>query len=197
GRRRRGQGTRGRYLERGRNSVGAPAHGLSAAFCGRPGFAGDRRGHRPSRRDRESASVSRAGNGAEADGRKPMNEHLSPEDISRWFAGEGGPELRRHAGECEACSARLDRMESAMAEFRGSVHDWSAAQSAAAPHIAWQARQTTEDDGLSHRRPPVRHLARTWILAAASLLILASGPAWWHYRQQARAAEMARADALP
>jgi hypothetical protein len=120
-----------------------------------------------------------------------MNEHLSPEDISRWFAGERRGEVQRHAGECEACSARLDRMESAMAEFRGSVHDWSAAQSAAAPHIAWQARQTTENDGLSHR-----HLARTWILAAASLLILASGPAWWHYRQQARAAEMARADAL-
>ena len=125
-----------------------------------------------------------------------MNEHLSPEDISRWFAGEHSGELERHAGECEACSARLDRMESAMAEFRGSVHDWSAAQSAVASQIAWQARQTTEDDGLSHRHTPVRHLARTWILAAASVLILASGPAWWHYRQQARAAEMARADAL-
>jgi hypothetical protein len=111
-----------------------------------------------------------------------MNEHLSPEDISRWFAGERSGEVQRHAGECEACSARLDRMQSAMAEFRGSVHDWSAAQSAAAPPIVWAA--------------PVRHLARTWILAAASLLILASGPAWWHYRQQARAAEMARADAL-
>ena len=125
-----------------------------------------------------------------------MNEHLSPEDISRWFAGERSGEVQRHAGECEACSARLDRMESAMAEFRGSVHDWSAAQSAAAPHIAWQARQTTAGDGLSHRRPPVRHLARRWILAAASLLILALGPAYWHTRQQARAAEMARADAL-
>jgi hypothetical protein len=111
-----------------------------------------------------------------------MNEHLSPEDISRWFAGERSPDLQRHAGECEACSARLDRMESAMAEFRGSVHDWSASQTAAATQIVW--------------RPPTRRLVRTWILAAASLLILASGPAWWHFRQQARAAEMARADAL-
>ena len=111
-----------------------------------------------------------------------MNEHLSPEDMSRWFAGERSLELQRHAGECEACSARLDRMENAIAEFRGSVHDWSAAQSLAAPQIVW--------------RPPVRHLVRAWILAATSLLILASGPAWWHYRQQARAAEMARADAL-
>ena len=111
-----------------------------------------------------------------------MNEHLSPEDISRWIAGERTPELQRHAGECEACSARLDLMESAIEEFRGSVHDWSAAQSAPAPHIAWDR--------------PVRHLARTWILAAASLLILASGPVYRHFRQQARAAEMARADAL-
>ena len=111
-----------------------------------------------------------------------MNEHLSPEDISRWFAGERGGELQRHAGECETCSARLDGMESALAEFRGSAHDWSAAQPASAPRIAWQ--------------PPVRRMARRWILAAASLLILASGPAWWHFRQQARATEMARADAL-
>jgi hypothetical protein len=111
-----------------------------------------------------------------------MNQHLSPEDISRWFAGDRDPGLQRHAGECEACSARLDRMESALTEFRGSVHDWSAAQPASTPQIV--------------SRPPVRHMARPWVLAAASLLILASGPAWWHYRQQARAAEMARADAL-
>ena len=111
-----------------------------------------------------------------------MNEHLSPDDISRWFAGERSPKLQRHAGECEECSARLDRMESAIAEFRRSVHDWSAAQLASAPHIAW--------------RPRVHHMARRWILAAASLLILASGPAYWHFRQQARAAEIARANAL-
>jgi len=111
-----------------------------------------------------------------------MNEHLSPEDISRWFAGERGEELKRHAGECEECSARLDAMESAMAEFRGAVHDWSAAQAAPAPRIAWRA--------------PVRHVGRRWILAAASLLILASGPVWWHSRQEARAREIARADAL-
>ena len=111
-----------------------------------------------------------------------MNQHLSPEDISRWLAGERSPDLERHAGECAECSERLGRMESAIAEFRGSVHDWSAAQSLAAPQMVW--------------RPPVRHLVRAWMLAAASLLILASGPAWWHFRQQARAAEMARADAL-
>ena len=112
-----------------------------------------------------------------------MNEHLSPEDISRWFAGERSSELERHAGECEECSARLDHLESALAEFRGSAHDWSAAQSASAPHIAW--------------RTPARHLARRWILAAACLVILVSASTYWqHSQQQARAAEMARADAL-
>ncbi|MGA2197622.1 MAG: hypothetical protein ABSH40_20330 [Bryobacteraceae bacterium] len=112
-----------------------------------------------------------------------MNEHFSPEDISRWFAGERDSELQRHAGECEECSARLDRMESALAEFRGSAHDWSAAQSASAPKIAWG--------------PAARHTAQRWVLAAASLLILVSASAYWERsRQQARAAEMARADAL-
>jgi hypothetical protein len=111
-----------------------------------------------------------------------MNEHLSPEDISRWFAGERNSELERHAGECEECSARLDRMESALAEFRGSAHDWSAAQSASAPQMEW--------------RPPARHSANRYILALASLLVLVSASAYWHSRQQTRAAEMARADAL-
>src|ERR1035437_8166753 len=73
-------------------------------------------------------------------------------------------------------------MESAIAEFRGAVHDWSAAQPASRPHIAW--------------RPPIRRMARRWILAAASLLMLVSVPAYWHSRQQARAAEIARAVAI-
>jgi hypothetical protein len=111
-----------------------------------------------------------------------MNEHLSPEDISRWLAGERSSELERHAGECEECSARLDAMESALAEFRGSVQDWSAAQSASAARIAW--------------RPSVRHRVHRYILAAASLSILVSASAYWHSRQMTRAAEMARANAL-
>jgi hypothetical protein len=112
-----------------------------------------------------------------------MNEHLSPEDISRWLAGERSSELQRHIGECDECSARLDRRESALAEFRGAAHDWSAAQSASAPPIAWL--------------PPARRLAQRWILAAASLVILVSASTYWqHSRQQTRAAEMARADAL-
>jgi hypothetical protein len=111
-----------------------------------------------------------------------MNEHLSPEDISRWFAGERGGGLQRHAGECEECRARLDRMESAVAEFRGWVHDWSAAEPASARDTAW--------------RPPVRNVARRWILAAACLLLLVLGPAYWHSRRQSLAAETARGDAL-
>jgi hypothetical protein len=111
-----------------------------------------------------------------------MNDHLSPEDISRWFAGERSLELQRHAGECDECSARLDRLESTLAGFRSAVHDAGAAQCPPVPSIAWQ--------------PPVRHTRRRWILMAASLLIVASSTAYWHSRQQARAAEIARADAL-
>jgi len=112
-----------------------------------------------------------------------MNEHLSPEDISRWLAGERSSQQARHAGECEECRARLGRRESALAEFRGSAHEWGAAQPASAPPLAWN--------------PPVRHTAQRWLLAAASLFLLVSASAYWqHSRQQIRAAEMARADAL-
>ena len=111
-----------------------------------------------------------------------MTEHFTAEDISRWFAGERPGDLERHAVECAACSARLDGTGRAMAEFRGAVRDWSAAQPASVRNVVW--------------RPSVRHLARRWILAAATVLILAAGPAYWHARRQAQAIEMARADAL-
>ncbi len=111
-----------------------------------------------------------------------MNEHLSPEEISLWFAGGRTAELERHAAGCAECGARLGRMDSALAEFRESARSWSEAQSETARRIVWNR--------------PVSHMARRWVLVAASLVILASGPAYWRTRQQARAAEMAHADAL-
>jgi aryl-alcohol dehydrogenase-like predicted oxidoreductase len=112
-----------------------------------------------------------------------MNTHLSPEDISHWLAGERSSEVERHTGECEQCSARLDDMENRLAEFRRTTHDWSAAHPVAAPRIDW---------GQS-----VRRTAQRWVLAAASLVILISGSAYWeHARQRARVAEMAREDAI-
>ena len=111
-----------------------------------------------------------------------MSRHFSPEEISRWFAGERSAELERHAAGGEECGGRLHRMETTMAEFRGAARARSETQAAPAPRFSWRA--------------PVQHMVRRWVLATATLLILASGPAYWQMRQQTRAAELARADAL-
>jgi periplasmic protein TonB len=51
--------------------------------------------------------------------------HLSSEQISNCLMGAAMPEERRHAGECRACRAELERLETALARFRSSVRQWS------------------------------------------------------------------------
>ena len=66
-----------------------------------------------------------------------MSEHLSPEEISRWMARDCAPEAARHGEECAECRAAIARVESALAAFRGSVDDWSLAQSGGPVARGW------------------------------------------------------------
>jgi len=107
-------------------------------------------------------------------------EHLSAEQISQWTIGERTPQLERHVAECGQCRAELERLETTLAQFRGAVRDWSAADPP-----AW--------------RQSVSHSARfSWprlVVAAAALSILAAVPVYWRAHARERAAEAARADA--
>jgi periplasmic protein TonB len=51
--------------------------------------------------------------------------HLSSEQISNCLIGAATPEETRHAGECRACRAELERLETALARFRSSVRQLS------------------------------------------------------------------------
>ncbi|MBV8846195.1 MAG: energy transducer TonB [Bryobacterales bacterium] len=51
--------------------------------------------------------------------------HLSSDQISQCLIGAGAPEEARHARECEACRAELERLETALQQFRSSVRQWS------------------------------------------------------------------------
>lgn len=42
-----------------------------------------------------------------------------------YVIGEIGTEERRHAGECAACQARIARLTESLAQFRGTVRNWS------------------------------------------------------------------------
>ena len=117
-----------------------------------------------------------------------MNEHLTPEEFSQWFAGGRTAECDRHVAECESCRIGVEEVAATIAALRDSVHEWGRVAVGDGAPIAWQAPF----------RPfrPSRSMTKRWILAAASLLILASGTAYWRYREQARIADMAHADAL-
>ena len=54
-----------------------------------------------------------------------MIQHLSAEQISQWMMGERTPQLERHVAECDECRAELGQLETALAQFRGAVREWS------------------------------------------------------------------------
>jgi hypothetical protein len=105
-----------------------------------------------------------------------MNSHLSPEEISQWILGDRTAERAQHMRECTACSLEVERLESALQEFRSAVHGWSALLPAPA----------------SPRRTTPRRVVR-WALAAAALVAIALVPV---YRHRQAEAETARADAI-
>lgn len=107
-----------------------------------------------------------------------MNNHLSPDQISKWALGEDSPEERQHGRECPECRAELDRLQDALSSFRSSVLQWAEVQT-----------------------PPFRparklrsHSLR-WALAAAALVLFAVIPIYKNRSDRQREAEAAQ-DAL-
>lgn len=61
-----------------------------------------------------------------------MNQHLTWEQISEYFAGSLAPAQERHAQECGFCRGEVARLEGALTEFRGAVRNWTERMSRAA-----------------------------------------------------------------
>jgi hypothetical protein len=111
-----------------------------------------------------------------------MNQHLSPEQIARWMAGERTASEEQHARQCVECGAELARLEAALALFRGAVRQWSEQQSVERPRT-WGVE----------RAPRVFVLR--WAMVAAALLMLVWVPIYQGAKEKQRKAELARADA--
>lgn len=116
-----------------------------------------------------------------------MSEHLSPEQLSRWMAGERTEEAERHAMQCRDCAASLARFGSALALYRESLRECGASYGGT-PEFSWPG---------DVRRAPSTRLAQfsRWTPIAAALLLLAVIPVYTVSRNQRREAELARADA--
>ena len=115
-----------------------------------------------------------------------MSEHLAPERIAKWLAGERGPGDERHMAQCEECGAELARMETALSGFRGAVREWSGRQAAS----------ECPDSLRFERARRARSVRRVqWTLVAAALAVLIAVPSWKDIRDKQRAEELDRADA--
>jgi hypothetical protein len=115
-----------------------------------------------------------------------MSQHLSSQEISQWMIGERTPQQEQHVRQCSQCGAELDRLEAALALFRGSVRHWSGRQSRAEPPAI-----ASMSPAQGSRIQPMR-----WALVAAALLVLAAVPIYRNAQDRQRQAEIARADAL-
>ncbi|HUA21269.1 MAG TPA: hypothetical protein VMB25_21130 [Bryobacteraceae bacterium] len=69
-----------------------------------------------------------------------MKSHLSSEQISEWMLGQRSARAREHVRACLECRAELERLEEALAQFRGAIHQWSGAQAAAVPPVLVTSR---------------------------------------------------------
>ena len=110
-----------------------------------------------------------------------MSEHLSAEQISEWMVGGRSLQLERHLAACAACRAEVEKLEGALAAYRGAVRDWSGSP----PPPEW-------------RGPFAGPAWFSWpraALTAAALAMLLIPPLYWRDRARQRAAEAARADA--
>ena len=96
-----------------------------------------------------------------------MKRHLSPEEISRWIAGERDGAWSLHMSECGACAGEAERTRAALEEFRGAVNAWRV------PPMRMKA---------ARRRVP---MAVRWVLAAAAAACLAALPPVYKHRQEA------------
>lgn len=110
------------------------------------------------------------------------NEHLDTETMDRYLAGERGAIAEQHLAGCAACRQEVERIESALSAFRGSVQLWSARRRA----TGWRPVQQTMPQRLATAR---------WTAIAAAAIMLAAIPLYRTYTQH-RAEAQAKADAV-
>jgi len=114
-----------------------------------------------------------------------MSEHLSPEQVSMWMAGDRTPDGERHVKECTECAAEVARLENALLQFRGLIHEWSAETSA---RPVWRLPRSV------HAVSWVRGLS--WAVVPALILLLAMVPILRQSRDvRSSDAKLAQADA--
>jgi maltooligosyltrehalose synthase len=118
-----------------------------------------------------------------------MNEHLNPEAMDRYLAGERGPAAERHLLECAECREAMGRMEAALQQFRASARVWSESHPLSRPpgDLASRAERSAARNRWT---APAR-----WAAVATAALALTALPVYRNYSRR-HAAAQARADAL-
>lgn len=114
-----------------------------------------------------------------------MNEHLSSEQILKWFSGACSADEQRHASQCPECRAEVERLQSTLLLYRDSVHQWS----------GWQTRTANDWKPAPEKRWIDSGLWRIALVVTATL-VLAVLPFYRSTMLRAQRAERARQDAI-
>jgi len=109
-----------------------------------------------------------------------MNQHLTPEQISKWMAGERTAQEELHVRECSQCAGEVEGFNAALQMFRGSVRRLSDKETGSVPQAIRHSR----------RVQPLR-----WAVAMAALLLTVAIPPYRTAMKQRHQQEMAKADA--
>ena len=92
-----------------------------------------------------------------------MSAHLSHEELTDNLLGVSSLTVNAHLLSCPACTDEVERMKTAIAEFRGAAHAWSENGLAA------------DRSGIGVRAVPRRSSTASWVLAAAAIMLFATG----------------------
>jgi hypothetical protein len=92
-----------------------------------------------------------------------MSAHLTHEELTDNLLGVSSLTVNAHLLNCPACANELDNLKSSIAGFRGAAHAWS--------DSALAADRTAS----IVRVLPKKSWAANWVLAAAAVILFATG----------------------
>jgi anti-sigma factor RsiW len=112
-----------------------------------------------------------------------MSEHLSPETLSKWMAGDSSPSDERHLRDCPQCTAELNALQETLGQFRAAVVHWADREC---------SRRVPDSAGLARISRGVFIRRLRWLTAAAAIALVALIPVYKNSIEHRRQVEISQ-----
>ena len=110
-----------------------------------------------------------------------MKEHLTPQQIFKWLAGDSSPEERSHTHNCPACADELAALENSLSQFRSCVTDWAGKERPA---------ELTDTEALFRASHSAYIRRLRWAAVAAAIGTISIVPVYRNSLEERRRAEV-------